>query len=783
MKILKWLGLGVGGIIALIVVVVGVIAATFDPNKYKDDITKLVKDKKQRTLSIPGSLSLKVFPKIGVEAGEVLLSEFKSDKPFLKIGSAKVFVELMPLLKKEVVVDKVEIDGLNATLVKGKDGKFNFDDLLSKDETKSEQIKLDIDSIKVSNATLTYRDEKDGTQVAITELNALTGRIATKVPTTMDISARIEGTKPQAKLGVALKGGMTLDLEGKLFDFTKFVATVNGAFKDGATSLSGLDVKLEAGELKVDANTLLIGATKLDLAAKGSNGSNPFDVKLSTPTLSLNGKTQAITADKIVADIKGAVDAKDGKSKDSVTVKLEAAKLDVDNTAHKLAVEGLTSSGSGAVAGVLLNSFSAKAPKLKVDLAGGQIEVDRVAVSASGKRDGDQFDLSVNAPKLNVSKTASSGEAITGTVKIAGKQNVDAKFNLSGVAGNAKALTIGNIKLDYNAKAADSAAVGTLSTALTANLEGKVFEFKQIDINVKIDNPNIPAKTVTLPIRGSARIDLNKQTVNADISTKFDESSIAAKVGLTRFAPPAYNFDVTIDRLNADRYRTAGAPAAAGAPEAPIDLQGLRGLNANGVVRIGSLQVNNIKAANVVLTIKAAGGKVDVAPVTAALYGGTMQAAVSVNANSNSYAIKNTLTNVDVSPLLKDAANKDTLEGRGNINLDVTTAGTTVSSIKKGLNGTAKVVLRDGAIRGINVAQKIRDAKALLSKKAAAEANKQEKTDFSEMSLSAVLKGGVAHSEDLSMKSPLLRAKGAGDIDIGGNTLNYTLRPKLVNTA
>ncbi len=779
MKIVKWLGIGIAGLVALIAVVIGIIAATFDPNKYKGDITKLVKEKKQRTLAIPGDLKLAFFPKIGVEVGEVTLSEFNSEATFVKLGGAKIFVELLPLLSKQVVVDRVQIDGLTASVIKAKGGKFNFDDLLAKDESKSAAVKFDIDSVKLSNAAISYADLAQGTQMSITQLNALTGRIADKVPTTVDISAKIEGVKPKANLNLAIKGGMTMDLAAKKFDFSKLATTLTGNLQDGAANLSGLDIKLEAGDLKVDANSLLIAATKFDLAAKGNNGKNPFDVKLSSPLLNVNAKTQAVVAEKISADIKGAQGA------DSGIIKLEATRFELDNTAHRLAVEGLTSSGSGAVAGVLLSAFSAKAPKLKIDLAGGQIEIDRVALTAAGKRDGDQFDLVVNAPKLNVSKSASSGEAITGTVKLSGKQNVDAKFNLSGVSGNAKALSVGNIKLDYNAKAADTAAVGTLSTALTANLEAKLFELKQIDINVKIDNPNIPAKTVTLPIRGSARADLGKNTVTADITTKFDESAIQAKIGLTRFAPPAYTFDVNIDKLNADRYRTA-APAA-GAPggaEKPIDLAGLRNLNANGTVRIGAFQINNIKASNVVLTVKAAGGKVDVAPLNAALYGGTMSATASINATNNSFAVRNTLTNVQVGPLLRDAASKDLLEGRGNIVANVTTNGTLPSSLKKALAGNVSVKLNDGAIKGINIAERIRDAKALFSAKRGAEGAKQgEKTDFSEMSLTAVLANGVATSNDLNMASPLLRAKGAGKVDIGGNTLDYTIRPKLVATS
>ena len=719
MKLLKWLGIGIGAIVVLLAVGIGIVSATFDPNKYKDQITQYARGKQQRTLVIPGNLSLSFFPKVGVQVGELSLSEFNSDKVFVKLTGAKVSVELLPLLSKQVVVDRVQLDGLAATIVKGKNGKFNFDDLAGgggapakaapASPSQGQALKLDIDSVKIANASISYKDESNGTQIGITELNLQTGRIADKTPTTLDLSAKIEGVKPKASLALGLKGGMTLDLEAKKFAFSKLAASLAGGMQDGATNLSGLDIKFEL------------------------------------------------------------------------------AKLDLDSKTNRLAIEGLAASGSGAAGGVQLSSFSAKAPKLNLDLAGGQIELDRISLSASGKQGADQFEMQVNAPRLSVSKTASSGEAITGSVKVTGAQNLDAKFNLSGVSGNAKAFAISNIRLDYNAKNADSSAVGTFSTALSGNLEAQIFELKKIDANVKIDNPNIPAKTVTLPIQGSLRADLGKGSVSADISTKFDESSIQAKVGMPKLAPPSYRFDIAIDKLNADRYRTAAPAGAAasggGGAEKPIDLSGLKGLTAHGTLRVGALQANNIKLSNVLLTLNSAGGKVQVAPLNAGLYGGSMNGAASIDANSNTFAFKNNLAGVQVNPLMKDAANQDILEGKGNVVIDVTSSGNLPSAIKKALNGNVSVKLADGAIRGINIAERIRNAKSLLgAKKGAESANKSEKTDFSELSLSATIVNGVATSNDLNMASPLLRAKGAGQVNIGANTLDYTIRPKLVAT-
>ena len=222
-------------------------------------------------------------------------------------------------------------------------------------------------------------------------------------------------------------------------------------------------------------------------------------------------------------------------------------------------------------------------------------------------------------------------------------------------------------------------------------------------------------------------------------------------------------------------------------PEQPLDLTALKGLNANGSVKIGTLKIANVKAANVRIDVKAADGRVDVSPIAANLYQGSLAGALSVQAAATPViGIKQSLTGINIGPLLKDAANFDSLEGRGNLSLDVSGQGNTVSAIKKALNGSAAIKLADGAIKGIDIAGSIRDAKAKLGSlkgdKTQA-ASQKEKTDFSELTASFTIKNGVAHNNDLSGKSPLLRLGGEGDIDIGNENLDYLVKATVVATA
>ena len=87
------------------------------------------------------------------------------------------------------------------------------------------------------------------------------------------------------------------------------------------------------------------------------------------------------------------------------------------------------------------------------------------------------------------------------------------------------------------------------------------------------------------------------------------------------------------------------------------------------------------------------------------------------------------------------------------------------------------------ARQGIDIAGTIRDIKNKFNFKGnALGADQKKRTDFSEMIASFKITNGVAHNDDLSIKSPLLRIGGSGDIDIGNDRIDYLARISVVNT-
>ncbi len=692
-KLLKIFLLAFAVLLLVMGAIAAYVAATFDPNTYKPQIVQAVKEKTQRTLKLEGDIKLSFWPGIGARIGKASLSERGSDKQFAGVEDVHVAVKLMPLLSKQVIVDAVEVKGLRASLVRAKDGKMNFEDLggapaaAAKPEQPApaaQPVAFDIARVVVEDSAVSFRDEQAGTQMALSEVNLRTGRIANGVPSTIDLSLKAQASQPKLDLALKAKGGFLFDLEKQQYAID--------------------DMKLEAkGEAA--------GISKLEANLSGSAGAS--------------AKTGEVTAQKL-------------------------------------------------------------------------------ALALTGIQAGKNLDIKVDAPRLALTTDKATGDKVTVVAKISGPaQTVSAQMVLPGIEGTAQAFKTGPVTLDLDLTQGELAVKAKATSPVSGNLQAKQVSLSKLGLNLSATGPNLPGKSVSGELQGSAAVDGVKENVQANLAGKVGESNLKAKLAVNGFGKPALGFDVDIDQLDLDKYMpskpsgeakaAAGAPPSAGggaAKEEPIDLSALKDLNATGSLRIGSLKVQNIRSSNVRLDLKAKDGKVDLNPVSANLYQGRLDGRVSLNAaGTPAIATRQNLTGVNIQPLLQDAAEFGNLEGKGNVSLDVTTQGATVGALKKGLNGNAALDLADGAYRGINIAETIRKAKAALGalggkpQPQTQAADTAQKTDFTELKASFQIRNGVAHNEDLALKSPLLRVTGAGDIDIGNDAINYLAKATVVGTS
>ena len=463
-----------------------------------------------------------------------------------------------------------------------------------------------------------------------------------------------------------------------------------------------------------------------------------------------------------------------------------AAPMQLDIAGIKVANAQFTWRDEKTGSTTALSNLDLGTGRVRADSSKHTLEVDAVSLSAKGKSGADAFELKLDAPSLLVSPAKSGGESLNLAAMLSGSgRSLTAKLVLSGVEGNAEALKIGKLALDLDAKSGETALKAHLDSPVAVNVAAQTVVLEKIAGSIDLANPQMPMKQLKLPLAGKLGADLARHTAALDLATQFDESKIATKVRVARFAPLALGFDLDIDQLNVDKYLPPKGKEEKAVKEDKLDFSALKGLDIDGAIRIGTLQVAKLKLAKLNAKLNSANGRLDVAPLSASLYEGTATGSLSLNSNGNHLALKQSLAGISINPLMKDLADKDLLEGRGNVVLDVTSHGDSVAGMKKGLGGTASLSLKDGAIKGINLAQSLRDLKGKLGAKqdSTQQSKAGDKTDFSELTASFKIANGVAHNEDLAMKSPFLRLAGAGDIDIGGGQMNYLAKASVVANA
>lgn len=787
--LIKKIALGVGGLLVLVLVLVAYLVATFNPNDYKPTVIQLVKDKKQRTLDIKGDIKLSFWPKIGADLGEITLSEHNAPEQFAAIKSAKVALAVLPLLKKQIVVDTVYLDGAQVNLIQHKDGSFNFDDLLSKtEEEESPAINFDVQGVNVTNTAVTFSNEANGAKYRVDQLNVTTGQVALKSPFDLAVDFHVAANQPAVDALATIKANVMADPEAKHFVVKGLEAQLKGQMLDAK------DVVISAnGNVDMDAANTALDVSALKLTMQGDFNGVKRDISLQAPAMAMNPKL--ISSEKVLLALK----QQDAQGDLSLEVALDALKGNQQTVESKGITADLNlNAGARKVQGHFASPVKANLADMvfEVPALAGKFHIQDPAVP-KGAMEG-TFNLGVHA---NVKQEAVKSTfnllladtRLAGDVSVAGFATPHIGFHLNADTLDLNAL-LGQ-SAQKTASAEKTAAASAPSTSQAADLSALKTLFLDGSVNVgKI----LYAPYTLTGLKVGIKAD-GQQLALQGLNVKLDDTSIQGGFSISQFSKPLYTFDLNVDKIDLNRYlpqQTAAAsdkPAEKTAPasnaDIPVDLSPLKALNAQGSIRVGWLKYGKTEAKNINIGLKSHDGLAQVSPLNADMYQGTVRGAVTLDGRATpAVKIQQTLQNIAVGPLLSDTINNDMLSGNGTLSLDVAAQGATVSALKKSLAGNVDLKMADGAVKGVDIAGAIRDAKEklnVLKAQSSTEADQNKKTDFSELTASFQIKDGVAHNEDLAMKAPLFRlTKGdsKGDIDVGKETINYLAKPTLVNS-
>ncbi|MCX7545437.1 AsmA family protein [Marinicella gelatinilytica] len=201
-KLVKWLFGILVTVVLLLVLAVLLLPILFDPNDHKPEIQQAVQNQIGREVSLNGPIGWSVFPWIAIELNDVTVAnerDFSGDS-LADIGTLSARVKLMPLLKKDIQVDTVELMSPRIHLQVAQSGQSNWqsimDHLASEDETAQSDtksnIKINIEGIKISAGQLNYRDAAAGSTLKLSDLNFSSTAITAGKPAEMTLKGQLE---------------------------------------------------------------------------------------------------------------------------------------------------------------------------------------------------------------------------------------------------------------------------------------------------------------------------------------------------------------------------------------------------------------------------------------------------------------------------------------------------------------------------------------------------------------------------------------------------------------
>ncbi len=206
-----------------------------------------------------------------------------------------------------------------------------------------------------------------------------------------------------------------------------------------------------------------------------------------------------------------------------------------------------------------------------------------------------------------------------------------------------------------------------------------------------------------------------------------------------------------------------------------------------GDVYVGEITLMNVHIHDAHVGLNWQNQVLTFAPMVADLYGGHFVSDVQAkNLNATPHFTFNVkMDDVDLQPLLTDLNGADSqlkLAGKGQVELHANASGKSSEQMIASMNGDSKFVVKNGSVEGVDLNYLIKTANAIINKQPATmPTDRVDRTVFDGFSGTAIIRNGVATTNDISLNSAELAANATGNVNLSTQVINMQVRitPKL----
>src|SRR5690554_1448216 len=267
--------------LALVILAVGMLfflTRLFDPNDYKEQIQQAAREQANIELTLGGDIGWSLFPWLGIELKQVGLAPIEHpEKTLASVGSMGLGVEVLPLLRKQLRMSDVILDDISLNLEVDENGVANWSTIGPQSEagvateeavdgqTEAEaeadeqgQLDVAVESVRITNAHITYLDRRTAQKVSLEDVNLSTGALVENEPFDVEFLGLLVTGQPALRVRIDLRTVASFDLDSALYQLDGFDLKLDASgdpFGGRAVNMqlqgdSVIDLQKQVAELK-----------------------------------------------------------------------------------------------------------------------------------------------------------------------------------------------------------------------------------------------------------------------------------------------------------------------------------------------------------------------------------------------------------------------------------------------------------------------------------------------------------------------------------------------------
>ncbi len=596
----------------------------------------------------------------GIHVRDFTIKESDGTTDFL---SGKDFVlkyRFLPLLSKKVIIEELTLDSPRVSIVRDREGSFNFEDMGSGKEHRSDDISkhadstglpisLLVDNITVRNALFSLRDDttelpgiKAATDIVMSIQSASESEISSRGNISITLDEVVLRDRPEQPItGISAGLEYTISVATKSKDIR--IEKAELALQEVPVSFSGTIINL-ATSPEMDMTVQLSGVKMSDIEKTLSSFTDTGGLNLSgtlSTDLKITGEPKQPETLKVTADI----------SLNRASATYNRIPLSFDGTIQT----DITTQNA------LIRRADLTLQDIPVSITGTVAHLQTSPV----------LDISLSVPEgktENMQKALSSLAGVQG-LNLSGGFSAD--VTVTGMPKDIETVqTRGNITLKD---------MGVLYQGVTTTMNGSLtFRGTSVDINTTAQSGED-----SVHISGSVKNYLKKPDININLSS--------LRLSLDRLMPPGKA-----------REKTASAkedtPGKAPEKPEPLNLD----LSAQGNVSIKSLAYRNMTMSDVQATYVFKNNRFEIRGLHAVAGKGRLDLSslVDLSKPEYTYGLTCNLDSLHAEEIVNAVVPKarDTVFGVLSLDLSLNGSGTLPEQIRKNLNGNGAFTVQNGKI-------------------------------------------------------------------------------------